>query len=66
MATHTYDIIPQAAEVSVTQTAGGTVGVNAGVRIIVDDAVCTSRLEFDREVEAIRQRVYKDTWPPSV
>ena len=66
MATHTYDIIPQAAEVSVTQSAGGTVGASAGMRIIVDDAVCLSRTEFEREVNAIFQRVYKDTWPPSI
>lgn len=66
MATHTYDIVPQATEVAVAQSAGGTVGAGAGMRIIIDDTVCTSRTEAQREMEAIFQRIYKDTWPPSV
>jgi hypothetical protein len=40
---------------------GGTIQM----RLIIDDAVTTSRQEALRAMIAFEQRIIEDTWPPS-
>lgn len=52
---------------SVTAVTGGasTLGGNYEMRLLIDDAVATSKTEVLRAIEALEQRITEDTWPPA-
>lgn len=73
MPAHQYSVAPGGDKVAVTDTAtltavsGGatSLGGTHGSRVLVDTAVVTSKAEFLRELDIIRQRIAEGTWPPA-
>ncbi|MCA3440548.1 MAG: hypothetical protein INF50_09500 [Rhodobacter sp.] len=52
---------------TVSALAGGaaTLGGGAGIRLIVDDAVATTKMEALRMITVLRQRLTEENWPPT-
>lgn len=52
---------------SPTAVAGGagSLGGTVMVRLLVDDAVTTSKLDIMRALEILEQRIVEDTYPPA-
>lgn len=57
------DVAPGGDKISVVKSTVGAIGGGIGIRIIIDDAVITSRMAARLAVEAIEQRIREDTWP---
>lgn len=65
MAQHQYDVVAPVDKVAVTASSGSSIG-GSGVRVTIDDSNCTSKLDALKALEAIRQKIFEDTWPPAV
>lgn len=50
---------------SATAVTGGatSLGGTIGIRLMIDDAVVTSKLEVLRAIEVLEGRIVEDTWP---
>lgn len=58
-----FDIAPGGDKIAVAKSTVANPGGGIGVRVIIDDALVTSKAASRLAVEAIRQRVTEDTWP---
>ena len=58
-----FDAVPGADKLAIVKSTVGGLGGSIGVRVIVDDAIMTSKTAVRLAVEAIRQRVIEETWP---
>lgn len=58
-----FDIVPGGDKLAVAKSTVANPGGGIGVRVIIDDALITSKTAARLAVEAIRQRVTEDTWP---
>ena len=73
MALTQYDFAPgqsreaMALTQTVTAVAGAatTLGGTSSIRILVDDAVATSKSQVLIALDIMQQRIKQDTWPPS-
>lgn len=61
------DIVGVSETGTVTAVTGGAanLGGTTGIRLIVDDAVVTSKQEAYRMLEVLAKRLFGETWPPS-
>lgn len=58
-----FDAAPGADKLTVAKSTVGGLGGSIGVRAIFDDAVVTSKMGAFLGIEAIRQKIFEDTWP---
>lgn len=58
-----FDAAPGADKLAIVKSTVGGLGGSIGVRVIVDDALVTSKSTARLAVEAIRQRIIEETWP---
>ena len=73
MAVREYNYTPGQDKISITDTATATavsggaanLGGTIGLRIILDDAVMTTREGAYLAIEIIRQRMLERNWPPA-
>lgn len=64
MAQRQYDITVGQDKLSLTEAAGSSIGSSA-VRVTIDDTNVTSKADVFVLLEAVKQRILEDTWPPA-
>jgi hypothetical protein len=59
------DVVLPANKLDVAKSTVGGLGGTIGVRVIVDDAVVPGKSDAIRLIDAAKQFVIEDTWPPA-
>jgi len=59
-----YDALLGAKKDTVTPSSGSSISTSA-VRVTIDDSNCTSKEAALEAIDAIKQKIIEDTWPPA-
>lgn len=73
MALKEWNIAPGGDKVSVGENtsvtavtaAASSLGGTYGVRVLIDDAICTDKAQMLRLIDIIQQTLVQNTWPPT-